>query len=411
VRYLVPVLPVAALLAADAALALAARETPRARTVAALAVAPLLVLPVLPGALFAARSRGEVTRIDAERWLLKHVGTDRLIVQELHAAPLLDREEMVRVRDLPEYAHASARWRAAYDREPWRAVVALPLLTVGHVTSPVRGADGHVQALEVVAQAADLNAAVYDPRLLAGVDYVVTSGNIRDRFAGEPNRYTVPMAFYALLDSTAHAAARFAPVAEQDGPDITIYALTPRTQRAVAALGVLDSLWWTTVVTPDYAANFARVTGIASDPRSPTNAHGEPAPWVASLAPVFADRWSEFAQTLAFELGVHGRPAPARDLARAVLMMEPGDIGPCLTYSVASRRLGQWVDARRMLERTFGALARAGDTPPPAARLEHADLLAATGDRAWARALYDSLAHEPDPTLAGLARDRLRALR
>jgi hypothetical protein len=92
-------------------------------------------------------------------------------------------------------------------------------------------------------------------------------------------------------------------------------------------------------------------------------------------------------------------------------MMEPTALGPCLTYTVASRRLGQYADARRMLERTLTATARAGEAPPPVARLEHADLLAATGGGAWARALYDSLAREPDSVLAALARDRLRAVR
>src|SRR5262249_18194830 len=158
-RYLVPVLPVAALLAVDTGLALAAREAARARGFAALAVAVLLIVPILPDVLFAARSRGDVTRIDAARWLLAHVGTDRLTVQELQAAALLDREEMVRVRELAEYQHASARWRHAWDEEPWRPAVTLPLLTVGHVTTPVRGTDGQIHALEVVPQAADLNAA------------------------------------------------------------------------------------------------------------------------------------------------------------------------------------------------------------------------------------------------------------
>jgi hypothetical protein len=180
----------------------------------------------------------------------------------------------------------------------------------------------------------------------------------------------------------------------------------------VDALGPLDSLWWTSVVRPEYRSEFARLTGtpVASGAQR-TGPDGEPLPWVASLAPVFVESWSEFAQLLALELGRRDRSAPARDLARAVVLMQPDETGPALTYSVAARHLDAPADARRVVERTLAALRRQGLEPPGALRLEHADLLATLGESARARSLYDAMAQAPDTLLASVARERLRALR
>jgi hypothetical protein len=284
--------------------------------------------------------------------------------------------------------------------------VDLPILTVGHVSVPVRGADGVEHEVAVVERAPDLNAAVYDPRLLAGVDVVVTSGNIRDRFLADPARYPAQGRFYALLDSTAEIAARFTPHGPEDGPVITVYRATPRLRSALAALGPLPPLWWLAGVSPSYRPAFERLRGLPPED-STLDARGEPAAWVASLHSIFARQFSEFAEALAFELGKHGAHAPARDLAGSVILMMPEELGACLTYTVASRRTGNWDEALRMLERTLAAADHARLAVPGAARLEHADLLAHAGDRAHARALYDSLAVDADSMLASLAKERL----
>src|SRR5262249_23557431 len=129
----------------------------------------------------------------------------------------------------------------------------------------------------VFAHASDFNGVVYDPRLLAGVDYVITSSAIRARFAADPLRYWGPCALYRLLGSTATVAARFASGRGVSGPALTIYRL-PAGGLAPRPLG---TWWWTENVPRAFRAQAtALLAPGAPVPASPTLANGAPAPWV-----------------------------------------------------------------------------------------------------------------------------------
>ncbi len=383
-RYLVPILPLVALLIADAALGLIARLAPAWRRPAAVVVVAALTLPALGAGVRAARTDEDATRIAVRRWMERNVGTDQVVVQELYAAPLLDRASALRMRATPAFAAARPAVRRDYEARPWFASVELPLTVVGGRTVSVRTLDGRRVAVPIVEQVGDLNAQVYDPRLFAGVDLVVTSSAVRGRFEALPERYRAPLALYALLDSTASVALRVEPHGVRAGPTLIVYRVTDRTRAAIDARGPLPPWWWTEAVPASYVARLdSLLPPAARGQRAPVDARGEPTPWVASLRSLFDDRYRGFAERLALELLVQGRWSAARELARAVLWMVPESVTACLTGATAAERMDDWDDARRLVERTRAAVGARG--MPPDLEAAYAAILAHEDEGATAR--------------------------
>ncbi len=403
-RYLVPVLPFAALLAAEAALALGARLSGRARAAVVAALVVAMVAPALRSGLRAAGSDPYASRGAARRWLESHLTRHDLLLQEVYAAPVLERLRAGELRASAVFAAASPRWRAAYEARPTLAAVMIPLAVVGTTSATMHPLQGPPITLTVVPHPGDLNQVVYDPRLLDGVDVVVTSSAVRGRFEADPARYPVPRGFYALLDSTAEVAARFGAEGGDRGPVLTIYRLGPRTRAAVAALGPLPPLWWTERVSPGYRVAYDRALAPPGmrGVEAPLSADGEPAPWVGSLRGLFAERYARFAQWMAMELLERGAPEPARRLAAAVATMEPDDVTACLTLVDASIQLGAWNEALQALGRTERALEGRSEVPG-LLRLQRAGVLQHLGDLAAARAELEIVRYGPDPELAARA--------
>lgn len=396
-RYVVPLLPFAASLAAGAALGLAERAPARLRAVAPFALGlAMLASPIAHGSQLAATA-GDDTRGAAARWLAAHATRDDVILQESYAAPVLDRLHALDVRGGAAYGAASAPARAAFDARRTLSSVVIPITVVGHVTVPVPDGRGGATPVTVTERGSDLNAAVYDPRLLAGIDYVVTSSAVRARLAARPDENPVPARFYALLDSTATLAARFSPATALGDPEVRVYRLTPRTAAALAALGPLPAEWWTGVASPAFRAEVAARLGTREAP---------PELVARLLAPVYDARFASFVNALAYELLDHGRFAPARDLARAAVQAAPGDVSMALTYATAAESLGAWSEARQALERTIGALGGI-ERVPAVVQWSYADALARDGAPERARPVFEQLARGADAELAALARARL----
>jgi 4-amino-4-deoxy-L-arabinose transferase-like glycosyltransferase len=411
-RYLVPVLPFAALLAADAALSVAGLVAARARPAARVALAALLTLPSLAAGFGSAALDADATRVEARRWIERHLTTRELILQETYGAPLLERMTAVAVRTGRVFRSASPEAQRAYAARHWMSAVQLPLAVTGRVTNKITGPDGATAEIQVVPHAVDLNPPFYDPRLLAGVDVMVTSSMVRGRFEQEPARYPAPNRLYALLDSTAEVAARFEHHGSTSGPTIVIYRLTPRTRRAVEALGPLPPLWWAEGIPAAYREAAERMLAPA-DRRHPDrleDSAGEPTAWVASLAPLFRERFRPFAQWMAMELIERGAYDPARRLAYGIVLMAPGNVTATLTCAAACERMGAWSDARAVIERALRLMSGAGP-PPGALRLEHATVLAALGEFDAARVELDALRSGPDAAVAAEASRRLEGLK
>jgi hypothetical protein len=406
-RYLVPVIPIAAALVAAAFLTLTAPLRRRSVPWFALAVVALLLPPVFAG-VKAGASGGTTTQITARRWVEAHLLPDDLLVQELYGAAVTGRIGAYSFMSRPLFAAASPDVQRRYRERRWFPSVTLPLTAVGRAAALVRRPDGRSIEIEVSPHGSDLNTVPYDPRLYAGVDYVLTSASVRGRFEADPARYVAPLAFYALLDSTAEVAARFRPHAGDTGPEIVIYRLGPRARAAIDAAGPLDPLWWTAVVPRTYRERAEALLAPGRAPNlEPREPDGEPAPWVASLSELYRERFEPYVLAMATEHREHGRPALARGFAQSILETEPGHVGACLLAVDAAKRLGDWPGARRTLERALRAYP--SNAAPPVLRLEYADALERAGERDRARAELEAVVNGSDPALASEARQKLEA--
>jgi dolichyl-phosphate-mannose-protein mannosyltransferase len=409
-RYLLPILPLAAALAAEVVLAGCERLKQPARTAAVAAAVLALTGPALAGAARAVRASDDDTRFAARRWCEAHLTSDDLIVQELYCAPLLGRVEWLTVRGGDLYAAASPEMRARYDARRWFSSARLPLAVVGSTTNRVRPRIGPAVEVEVFPHPADLNHLVYDPRLLQRVAYFATSSAVRGRFQADTVRYAIEHRFYALLDSTAEVAARFAPRGAGGGPEIVIYHLGERAQQALAGLGPLDPLWWAEPIPRAYRE---RAESLLA-PARPSGGEirlddGTPAAWVLSLRVVYQFLFSDFSLTLGSELADHGHLAEARRLAAATLVVAPEDAQTCMLYVACCARTGDWGAARGVMDNARMALAAAGKSSRTL-QLTYGEVLFHLGDYAGARRALEALAASGDE-IGAEARRRLEQMR
>lgn len=406
-RYLVPVLPLAGLLAAAAALELAALLPARARSAGRIAGTLALALPALAVGTAAGAAGRDSTQLAARRWCEAQLGPDALMVEEAYGAQPLTRVRALEVMSAAPFRSASPEARRRFLARRWLRVVQLPLSVAGRSSSRVQPPEGPAVEIEIFPHAADFNRLVYDPRVLNAVDYVLTSSAVRERFAADTVRFGAERSFYRLLDEHAEQAVRFRSGAGVMGPEIAIYRLGAAGRAAAAAAGRLDPLWWTRAIPDAYRR---RVEAVLPDawrtggaPRTP---RGAPAPWVQSLAAVYEERLRPFAQAMALNLAELDRLEPAREFSAATLEVLPGDAEACLLYATASGRAGRWGDARAALERSLAWLEPAGGAPA-FLRLEYAEVLAQVGQPEAARSELRALlvgAAPDDPITAAAER-------
>ena len=404
-RYMVPVLVPAAVLAAAALADLAGRLPGRPRVAGRVLASLLLLAPIAWNALPRALSNPMSTRILAARWFESHADETQLIVQEAYGAPLRTRLRVLDMRTHPRFAEAGEAARQRYLARPAFRAVQLPLTTVGPGTVVVPGIDGHEVTVRLADHAVEFNHLSYDPRLLAGADYVVTTSAVRGRFTADVRRFPAEVACYRLLDATAEVAEVIAPSPGTEGPEITVYRLGRAFRDSVDTMPTIDPLWWaatlpqagrlaleTAALPPE-----ARVDGALRTPK------GVPAPWVLRLDRMYASLVRPFAHPMSVYLAELGRTGGARFFAAATLEVLPLDIEACLVYTTACAAEGSWAAARRAAERTIGLIAREGE-PPPVLQMEYARILARTGDGAMAREIMESLAARSDARTAAEAR-------
>lgn len=175
-RWLIPVLPVVALLAAagvEAAARAAARLLGRAQWAHALFVAGAVAVALWPASRVAVldlRHANGNSRIVARAWMLANLPPGSRILQETYGAPLAG---------TPLHADEI---RALADRAPMASLRA------------------------------------------GGYDYVVASSAIYNRFFAEPERYPGEIAFYTDLFESGSLVHEIVPGYFMDGPTIRIYA-------------------------------------------------------------------------------------------------------------------------------------------------------------------------------------------
>ncbi|MBI1796439.1 MAG: hypothetical protein HYR74_05245 [Candidatus Eisenbacteria bacterium] len=373
-RYVSPLVGVGAALAtatvmaaADLMLALIAWTTVRPshaeirvpRAAAALGIAAML-LPVGWSGVLAGWSGGGSTQAEAAAWFGEHLAPGELVVQEGYGAPLMTREQRGAVLQSDYFAAAGAEARRRFLARPAYHAVNVPLYVEGRPMIPVRAPSGAVAEVELFPFASDFCRVYYDPRLYAGVDYVVTTGAVRGRFAADPKRFAEQAAFYAFLDREAEPVAHFVSHDQTIGPEVNIYRLGPRAQRALTDAGALPPLWWADMIPLDYrrAADRVATGDAATSGGAVHSADGALAPWVRSLSGVYGARIAPFARNMASEQGLVGHIPQAEHLASASLAITPDDQEAFRLYVNCVFRRQPAPAAKATVESTLKALER-----------------------------------------------------
>lgn len=363
-RYLVPVLPFAALLAAWGALTWAAAMTGWMARVTAIGVALAVGAPVVLTGIDTARVAGGSTQIAALHWCEQHLTTRDLVVSEIYGPPLITRMEVMQLEQYRMFQAASPAVQQRCRARRWYASVPLPITTVGRVGNPVRDAAGRVTNVEVMPQAAELDGAFYDLRLFADVDYVITSDAVRGRFVADSVRFPAPNRLYRVLDQDAEVAARFKSGATTDGPEIVIYRIGRAARDRFAEAGELDPLWWTAPIPDTYRAQAqTMVTGRSSGVVPAVGPDGAPSAWLTSLRPLFATRFDKFATAMAIEHQAKNQPLRAWPFACAILQQDATNLGAYFILGWSAAQLDRWDRTLPVLERSVATLERTGSVP------------------------------------------------
>lgn len=176
-RWLIPVLPIFALLAAfavyEAATILSARLrlSPRVAGVAILTVAlALIAWPAYDVVLHDVRAASPTTNLQARSWIIENIPADTRIAGELYTAPL----QGTHFRYSQEFSLFQSHTLDSYQAQ--------------------------------------------------GVEYIVTSSNIYDRYYAEPERYATIIERYDALFS-GELVKEFRPSDTRGGPTVSLYRL------------------------------------------------------------------------------------------------------------------------------------------------------------------------------------------
>lgn len=392
-RYLVPVAPGAALLLAVAALTLPEAlvwRGPRARDAARAVLVLAVAAPAAVAGFLAASVGGDTTQAQARRFVESQLRPDEVLVSEAHGAPLRDRWEALRVTSSPAFARADTAWRGRYLARPVTRVVQIPLLVAGRAVVVAPAPGGGTREIRLFESSADLDRVFYEPALLRGVDWMLTSSAVRGRYEADTVRFAHQAALYRLLEQSAERVATFRSGGGVTGPEIRLYRWSDRTREALGRSGPLDSLWWTRDI-PEPARRELDETMRALGQLSPHV--GVPA-WVQALGAVFDRQIEPFAYRLALELAETGRCREAAPIADAILALAPGQIQTAGLRASCAEADGDFARSRVVIEQMLAVRDPEGQSLPDI-RLEYARVLAQTGAREEARRQLERVISAP----------------
>ena len=194
-RYVLPILPPLAVLAAVLLVEAASARRPMG-ILGRRAILGVGVLAVLTPALLGLPGAWQRTRPDtrtlARQWILANVPAGSMIVTESYGPELIGPLDLIPLpAELKQRVEAGA---------PVYGVLQIPMLQVRP----------------------ELSARFYDLALYAASDYVVVSSTVRDRYLAEPRRFATQAKFYRGLDAGYERAAEFTP-GTGPGPTVIVY--------------------------------------------------------------------------------------------------------------------------------------------------------------------------------------------
>lgn len=409
VRYVMPLLPPAAIIVGDA-IGWAAADRRAWLRFAGWALGAAALIQVAAGGLPLAAAGADTTQLQARAWFRAHAGRDDLVVQESYGAKLVSFFEAKEIAGSPAYAAASEPLRRRFDALPRHRSVVLPMLVSGNYVVRLEDDRGRSRTITAFEHASDLVAAFYDPDLFRSVDFVLTSSAVRGRYAADPERYPAQNRLYAMLDRSATKVARFSPRGSTAGPEIDIYRIGERFRAEVdESGGSIGPYWWTEPVPAEFRRRISGRVGGGDGACSPAGPDGGPALWVQTLDELYDRRVLPFTLEMALYNAELGRLEPARALSASILAMRPDLGAAAMIHAHSAAGLGMWPEALRHLERTL-SIVEGGSPLGTMLRLERARCLAALGRNVEAREELRALAGDPDPGGSGQARRMLERL-
>jgi hypothetical protein len=195
-RYLVPLVPLAGVLAMTALFGWADRIPERFGRTARMAGALLVLLPIAWRGTGKATEPHATTQTLARRWCERSLAPDQLLVQEGYGASLPVRGKLIELESQPAFLHATRAGRERLRSVRAHRVASIPLQVAGACEVELERAPGTRVRLEVLSHNVDWNQVYYEPRLLRVADYVLTSSAVRHRFETDSVRYRRQAAFY-----------------------------------------------------------------------------------------------------------------------------------------------------------------------------------------------------------------------
>jgi len=392
-RYLVPIVPLLAMLGSTGVI-WAVAKIPRAQRPISTAIAcGILLVPPSISAMRAVAQARTSTQVLARQWMENHVAESNLLMQERYGAEVLTATERGEVVGSALFHDASGIAQKAFEARRWYHSVPLGLVVGGPLAGDEVGSR-HTEGMSVV----DLNGVYYHLGLLWGVDYVATSAAVRGRFEAERDRFRAQGRFYDFLDRNAELVASFASNQRVEGPEVRIYHLGPLAQARLGGLG-LDRSWWRAGLAE------SRVGGgeaIATTADSVERRATEGAIYERWYAPFVRD-------LIANHRGL-GHCERVRTLALSHLEVMPGDVPVFLAYLRCARLEGAWAEARDLSERVLRVVAKQEGWIPPEIALEYADVLAHTGEVERAKRWLQRVHATATKNIAEEARRRLSVI-
>ncbi len=382
-RYLLPLLPSAAVLIGWGGWWTLSLSDGRWRRFATIAVLGLVLIPALRGGLAAAAGGSVGSRQLAREWCEQNLTLTDLIVQESYGAPLHDLFELELVRRNPSFPMARPEIRNRFAQLRWFRTVALPMATSGTFRFTAQTRAGNKLSLTIFPHASELNQVFYTPSLYHEVDFFIASNAVRQRYLDNPARFPLQVTFYRLLAEHATEAARFRPGRGVTGPEVTIYDLRGAWQEYLRQHHPrFDPYWWANVVPADFRT---RADSLLAPPSARSHGQvqlpdGRPATWVLSLERPFNGYILPYLLRMAHHLSELQRFPAGRRHAAAILAMRSDLEIPCLIYSNCATQMGDWSQAQRAVTSCLKVNQRDGKNTDRL-RFELARILSHLGQR------------------------------